>query len=102
MGRKYIYTVILIALVKYTAAQQPDIDSLSQMVRITKNDTLLLIRYNDLAWAYSERNPDCALFYAENETKLYRNYWRYHIKYQATDVSRITFQYVVYKEMHAC
>ncbi len=74
MIKSLIYISLLIVAVKFTAAQQTQIDGLHQQVSITQNDTLKLILFGKLSNTFTEINPDSAYYYSEKMLSLAKKF----------------------------
>ena len=73
MKRKYFYTCLLLFVVgAFAFAQQPAIDSLKRVLKVSKIDTAKVNLYNALAHQFRENNPDSTHFYAGKALSLAR------------------------------
>jgi len=72
MIKRISYILLLIVAVKFTIAQEPNIDSLQHEASITQNDTIKLLIFRNIARIYSEINPDSAYRYAEKSLLIAR------------------------------
>lgn len=70
--KRIIYTVLFVVTLKLAAAQQYNIDSLQKELTNTQNDTVKLVLLRNIAWIYSEMNPDSAFSYAEKSLSIAR------------------------------
>jgi len=64
MRKCWLQIYLLIMLPFFTDAQQISIDSLVHEAKITRNDTIELVRLRTIARTYAELNPDSAYKYA--------------------------------------
>lgn len=71
MLKKIAYTVLFIAVVKFTGAQSI-IDSLQKEISSSQNDSIKLVLLNNLSRIYAEINPDSAFYFAEKALSLSR------------------------------
>src|SRR5687767_9313378 len=70
--KRVIYTVLFVVTLKLATAQQYNVDSLQKELTNTQNDTVKLVLLRNIAWIYSEMNPDSALSYAEKSLSIAR------------------------------
>ena len=64
MKKNYFLTSICLLFISTAFAQQPAIDSLKRVLRVSKIDTAKVNLYNALSHQYRESNPDSTHFYA--------------------------------------
>ncbi|MEP6929257.1 MAG: tetratricopeptide repeat protein, partial [Flavobacterium sp.] len=67
---RLILLLVFILSCRICKAQNVQIDSLKNVLSITKTDTAKVSQYNKLADLYKEINPDSTLFYANKATAL--------------------------------
>lgn len=65
LALKFVVALVLVFAARISQGQRPNIDSLRQELRSTDNDTSRLSQAFLLEDAFTEVNPDSALFYAE-------------------------------------
>jgi tetratricopeptide (TPR) repeat protein len=64
LKKRYFYTFLLLFIGSIAFAQQPAIDSLKRVLKVSRIDTAKVNLYNALSHEYRESNPDSTNFYA--------------------------------------
>ena len=75
MYKRIILSAIILLGLLNSRAQQPNIDSLKNLLSNAENDTLQLVLVGKITNAYSEVNPDSALFYGSKMQVLAKKYF---------------------------
>src|SRR5688500_4716085 len=74
MINRFIYILLLLLLVTYSKAQQPDIDSLRHEIQIAQNDTVKMVLFATLTEAYKELKSDSSFYFGEQILPIARKF----------------------------